>query len=310
MNSELIPELLSQHYGLKNPHYELIRSLTNYVYRVNTATERFILKIFSDTWRHYEDVQYEIALLEHLSNKGLRVANALPTKNGDKIVRLSRDSEDCYMVLFEYVAGVKPQPSFSNELYASFGKAIAQTHEFSNDFNAPVHRQPLDLEYLIERPLALTAPLLPHAADRQFVDDVAQKTKAKISHLAARGMDWGPIHGDATLDNLHITTDNQIILYDFDSGGPGWRATDLQGWAKNRPEYADKWLAFQAGYKSIRDLKAVDLEAAPYLATAFILWGFQNALGSRVSQQGPAKVQAYLAVALHDLRERASYILG
>ena len=107
-----------------------------------------------------------------------------------------------------------------------------------------------------------------------------------MNELDRYGLEWGPIHGDATLDNLHVTDDGQIILYDFDSGGPGWRASDLQGWAKNDTEYDGQMENVQEGYRSIRELKEVDLQAAPLLHLSWEIWGIKVDLEQRILKQG------------------------
>ncbi|MEJ7652067.1 MAG: hypothetical protein WKH64_01260 [Chloroflexia bacterium] len=68
-----------------------------------------------------------------------------------------------------------------------------------------------------------------------------------------------------TLDNLNVTGDGRIVLYDFDSAGPGWQAGDLYGVATWRihgePKY---WDAFLSGYQETGELTPADLEALPW----------------------------------------------
>ncbi len=127
-----------------------------------------------------------------------------------------------------------------------------------------------------------------------------------------RGLDWGPCHGDLTLDNLHISDDGQVVFYDFDSGGPGWRAGDLPGWAKVHPEISEAEMraqAFLRGYQSIRPLSDADIEAAPYLYLAFEVWGMEINLQNRVLAQGRDAVQLYLASSIASLQLRVRQLL-
>ncbi len=297
---------LAATYSLEAPvQLKLLRAYTNDVYVVTSGAQKYILKLYGVTWRTEPDIQYEVALTEHLVRKGLQVAAVIRGADRQAVNKLTTPKGEQYAVLFEYAAGEKPQPPFSNELYVAFGQAIARMHNLSDDFATNYPRQPLDLAYLLDAPLKLVLPLVDNV-DAGFLEQTAQTVKDKINSLIPRGLDWGAIHGDATLDNLHVTADNGIVLYDFDSGGLGWRAADVQGWAYNNTTYAEKWAAFKQGYASVRELKPVDLEAAPYLAVAWLIWGLQIDLENRVLAQGEAKVSMYLAAQFEAIKAQAA----
>ncbi len=209
MRSAWIPELLENHYAIYKAEVALIRSHTSDVFKITTPTNSYVLKAYHSIWRAREEVEYKVTLLQHLTTKGLMVANVTPATNGDKVV--SVPDEDDSVVLYEYAAGAKPQPPFGAKLYQLFGRSIAQVHEYSNDFSTTLRRSPLDLAAMIEEPLSVTLPQLHQAADRKFVQETARKISSKIADFASHGLDWGPIHGDATLDNLHVTKDCEII---------------------------------------------------------------------------------------------------
>jgi Ser/Thr protein kinase RdoA (MazF antagonist) len=107
------------------------------------------------------------------------------------------------------------------------------------------------------------------------------------------------------LDNLHITADGTIILYDFDSGGFGWRASDLQGWAIDHPDYAARWEAFHLGYTHARPLREVDLLAAPYLTLAWDIWALKVELERRVLAWGVERRAEFIHTQLEELRSRS-----
>ena len=148
----------------------------------------------------------------------------------------------------------------------------------------------------------LVTPLVEHAADCDFLLALASRVKDRIASFS--GLDWGPIHGDATLDNLHITADGEVILFDFDSGGPGWRAADLQGWTVLSEEYREKGDAFRSGYSRVRPLNEVDIKAAPLFLFAWDIWGMKIDLQNRILSRGEEPVQAYLRDQLAQLRAR------
>ena len=98
--------------------------------------------------------------------------------------------------------------------------------------------------------------------------------KAEILALARDSLDWGVIHADLTLDNLHVAEVGQmIVFYDFDDGGPGWRAQEFQGVYRAQQEQANGvWDAYRDGYMTVRELSANDLRAVPTFAVADQVW--------------------------------------
>lgn len=310
-DTETLSEWLAAHYDLPRPlQCRLLRSYTNNVYLVEASGTRSILKVYGAGWRTEDEVQYEIALLRHLIARGTQVPAPIAGRDGGLVRSLvDEDGAMRQAALFEYVPGEKPQPPFSPELYVAFGRAVGRMHVLSTDFVCEYPRRPLGLTYLIDEPLRLALPLLDDASDRAFLTDLAGRVKARITAFAADGLDWGPIHGDATLDNLHVTLEGEVALYDFDSGGPGWRAADLQGWAVLSSEYAEKGEAFRRGYAAARPLNPVDVQAAPALTLAWDIWGLKVEMERRILPLGREPAQVWLREQLLYLAERAGKIV-
>jgi Ser/Thr protein kinase RdoA (MazF antagonist) len=310
MDGDGLCEWVAREYAVGRPvACELLRSYTNDVYAVRMPEERFVLKVYGRGWRTGPEIRYEVALIQHLSARGLPTATPLVGRNGD-VLQEMESSDGCrHAVLYVFAPGEKPRPPFTPPLYHAFGRAMARMHALSDNFVTEHQRRPLDLSLLIDEPLSLAAPLLARREDREFLVETADRVKQRIRELASEGLEWGPIHGDATLDNLHVTADGEVVLYDFDSGGPGWRAADLQGWAANNAEHREKWEAFQQGYSEVRTIKPADLLAAPYLDVAWDLWGIKIDLDNRVLRQGRERTRAYLREQVAQIRERARLLL-
>jgi len=306
-----LSDWLMASYGLARPvACELLRSYTNDVYAVDSPDGRFVLKVYGQGWRSGPEIRYEVALIRHLQANGLPIAGPVASGDDDAVKEIGTGKERRHAVLYEYAPGVKPRPPFTPRLYHAFGQAVARMHALSDGFVSEYPRTPLDLNHLIDEPLALAATHFARAEERDILADVAGRVKERISELSSEGLDWGPIHGDATLDNLHVTADGELFLYDLDSGGPGWRAADLQGWAAHSTEHREKWEAFQRGYSDIRPLTPVDLLAAPCLSIAWEIWGIRIDLERRVLRQGRERTQAYLREQLSLIRERARTLLS
>lgn len=284
-------------------HVTLIRAHTNDVYRVETGDRRLVLKVYGAGWRRDTEIRYEIDLLRHLAAQNIAVASPIPGSDGDALHHINLAGATRQAVLFAYADGEKPSPPFTTEMYRRQGMATAALHRAADTFTSAHHRSPLDLACLIDRPLQLITSL--------DIDDVARDTLAaigaflreRITELAHRGLDWGACHGDLTFDNVHITASGETVWYDFDSGGPGWRAIDLQGWALASPERQADWRAFLDGYRSVRPLGDHDIATAPYMWLARVFWGIGVDLERRVLGEGEERMRAWLTARCAALTE-------
>jgi len=291
------------------PEISLLRSYTNEVYRVTSSEGKYVLKIYGASWRSEDEIKYEVELLNHLDKEGLSVVKPIRGTKNEIVKRITTSVGDQFAVLYEYAAGEKPEVPFSNQLYFLFGEAIGRMHELSKTFTSGCVRKKIDLEYLIDQPLHVILPLFERRSqETTYLRILGDKIKNRINELSKRGLDWGPIHGDATLDNLHIIENKQVILYDFDSGGPGWRASDLQGWAIGYAEYQERYNSFLNGYRQVRAVNGQDIEASWYLTLAWDIWGIKIDLENRVLKRGQAAANTYLTEQIEWIREREKFL--
>jgi Ser/Thr protein kinase RdoA (MazF antagonist) len=266
----------------------LYRSWTNDVYRVTTTEGEYYLKVYGYGWRTREAVSYEVDLYTHLATKGIPIAPPIPQRAGEWIGTLHAPEGERCCVLFAAAPGEKPQPPFSTNLYHQFGRATAQLHTASDDFSSRHARDPLDLDMFIDRPLRTVLPLLDHRPDdRAFLLNLSVRVREYLTQLIAAGLDWGVCHGDLSLDNVHITPDGRLVFYDFDSGGPGWRASDPYGvFEYAMLERNGFWDAFLTGYTEIRHFSAADLAAIPYFVAAQHLWDMAHEVRYTATRSG------------------------
>lgn len=272
MPQEKITQWLELHYSfLQDTFVELLRSFTNDVYLVITPSEKFILKLYSPEWRTQSEILWEIELIEYLVHHGVEVASVITAKNGQKVLPYSQDGKDYYAVLFQYAKGAKPTQPFTTDLYHEVGRAAGKFHEVSKGFSSSYNRSVIDLDYLITSSLQVAKNKV-SSEEYAFLTDFGVKLSSKINEFIARGLDFGPVHGDLTLDNLHVDKNGVITFYDLDSSGFGWRAMELYGWVVLRPEKKPLVDAYLQGYQEVRLISENDLEAAPYLQAAQSMW--------------------------------------
>ena len=290
----------------------LLRSLTNDVYAVTAAAGRFILKVYGYGWRTLEEVAWETDLLAHLVAKGVAGAPAIPALSGQPVDAIAAPEGSRPVVLFSHAEGSKPQsPSVS--LYRAAGHALAQLHQASDGFRSPHPRRVQVTLVALDEALTLLLPRLIHSPDdHSYLLQLAGRTRDRLTALAAQGMDWGVCHGDVTLDNLHITADGRVVFYDFDSAGPGWRASDPYGvmmWlTRGKPEY---WDAFLAGYEELRPLGEADRQALPWFVPLQVLDNLRWHLTDWLSYRGSTALEeGYVESELAALQRWDQDVLG
>ena len=87
-------------------------------------------------------------------------------------------------------------------------------------------------------------------------------------------LDWGPCHGDVSGGNSTYSN-GRVIHFDFDCGGPGWRAYDLGVffWSMSVNGHGDEvWDRFLHGYSALRTPSSHDLAAVRAFACARVIW--------------------------------------
>ena len=270
---------------------ELFRAWANDVYRVRTADATYFLKVYRFGWRSASEIAYELDVLAHMAARNVEVALPIPRRDGRLIGTLPAPEGARHAVLFSAAPGVKPRRPFDATLYYRFGRATARLHHAADDFASPHPRAPLDLTHFIDAPLAALGPRLVHRPDdRDYLIGLTSRARARLAALAA-GLDWGVCHGDLSLDNAHVSPDGRVIFYDFDSGGPGWRAADVYGVFQFAAlDQNGFWDAFLAGYREERPFNLADLAAIPWFVVAQAVCFMGHEAGRWAGWAGVARV--------------------
>lgn len=248
----------------------LLRRGLNDTYRVTglASRDRAVLRVYRSAWRSPGEVEWELDFLEHLARGGCALSAPLPQTSGAQSGLLNAVEGPRVAALFEWVEGrwLEPVP----EDAATYGKAAARIHTAADTFRAE-GRFALDLDHLLTHPLTLIRPLLAEVPEVWAeLEVVAHRTHAALTTLAP-ALEWGPCHGDLHEGNARLEADGTVRLFDFDCGGPGWRAYDVAvyGWSlfsssgKSAEEAGEAWRAFLAAYQGLSDCAAAGSSGPP-----------------------------------------------
>jgi Ser/Thr protein kinase RdoA (MazF antagonist) len=245
------------------------------VYLVKTADQQYVLRVSHAHWRSFEDVLFEMALLDFLHHRSLPVAHPLKTTDGRWVVAVNAPEGLRYVTLMTYAPGAVPIGDFDQTQSTRLGQILANIHLASQDFAPIVERQPLDLTHLVDQSLEIILPQVQDAATIAILQATAQDLHQSLRSLPQTAPFWVVCWGDPHSGNVHCTDDQQMTLFDFDQCGYGWRAFDVAKFLQmalcSGMPYSVRD-AFLDGYQSIQPLTEAEIVALQPLTQVAHLW--------------------------------------
>lgn len=306
LRSILTPETVSETvrgaYGLDVTNATLIRAFVNEVYEIATPRQRYVWKLYHHGGWSEEEVAWEQELVTHLAAKDIAVSQAVPLADGRLVGVLDAPEGPRPYAMTRFVDGEKPQRPFTDELYDEYGTLLARLHDAADSFRTTRPRRRFDLEHTLDEPLAEVLPVLAAQPDDQAaVSRLAALARKRIKELATAGLEWGICHGDASLDNVHLTPAG-LTIHDFDLAAESWRVGDLAGCLST--PFAG---AFRNGYTKVRELKPVALEALPWLQIIGQIGNLRFHLCDKAAWRGTESIgEGWVDDLLQSLREKAA----
>jgi Ser/Thr protein kinase RdoA (MazF antagonist) len=254
---------------------QLLRSLVNDVYRIETADGPLAFKLYRAGHRTLDEVVWEVRVA---AAAGPVMAQGVPLADGSAAGQLQTAEGVRPYSLWHWATGSKPEPPFSDDLFRRYGAGTAEFHAACDEADLPPRR--FDVMAALEWPLD-------EVLDRVGPDDRVTFTRLVAdarSRLADLDLDQGICHGDVSLDNLHSDGD-RVVFYDLDRAGSGRRAADLTG-VSSTPSFA----AFLDGYRSVRPFGDGDLAAIPWLAVVDLIGNLHFHLVDKPKLRGTESV--------------------
>lgn len=244
------------------------------VYLVETDRASYVLRIAHWGWRSQADIDFELALLSFLHDRGLPVTHPLQTESGKLSIVIPAPEGERYAALFTYAPGIVPVGDLSIRQATRLGETLAKVHQAGIEFECSFQREPLTLEYLLDESWIAIAPFL-QSGDRAYVESAINQIKTGLKDFPRSSPYWGICWGDPHSGNTHFTETDQPTLFDFDQCGFGWRAFDLGKFrqvALNTGISRRVREAFLQGYRSISPLEEFELTAISAFTQTAHIW--------------------------------------
>ena len=271
---ELLNNVVSQ-YKISNPlSCEFWARGLNDTYKVSTDNGNFALRVYRKNWRTQSSIEFELDVLQYLQQKGANVAYPIERKEGGYITNIVAPEGMRQVILTKYAEG--SVLNYENpENAAAYGRAAAQLHVLSSDFESRHHRYTLNLDHLITEPIAVIQPYLSHRQnDWEFLNKFADALSKKVMTVSPEELDYGFCHGDHHGFNAH-EYEGKITFFDFDCCGFGLRAYDIATfkWSSRLGKKENElWPKFLEGYKSLREISDLNLSLVESFVAIRNIW--------------------------------------
>jgi Ser/Thr protein kinase RdoA (MazF antagonist) len=210
-------------------------------------------------------------VLAYLHAADIAVSAPIPQRDGQRLLSIQAPEGVRYAALFTYAPGQPLSQQCTPPNVRAFGRMLAQVHGLTDRWPQLPARSPLDLESLLDRPLAgLEHVFGERTAEWAFLRQVASAVRRRIAALPAEPPGYGFCHGDTGSANAHVTANGRLTLFDFDMCGTGWRAYDIGTFLIDESEAISQ--AFLEGYESVRVLTALESAAIPLFQIVQSIW--------------------------------------
>lgn len=278
LEAETLGQFVAERYGYgPDSTCRLLRTGINHTYLFTDADQQAVLRVYSYNWRTRAEVEAELTLLTRLRAQGLGVSYPLADRTGALVQELAAPEGTRYAVLFSFAEGGKVR-FLTPTACATIGSLMGHLHQLTA--GQPLARPTYTPEVLLNQAYA--------AAQTFFADELPEmqylrETSARLAQaFAAAGPAAAPagaVHLDIWYDNMAITPQDEITLFDFDFCGNGPAVLDVAYFCKqlfhieaDPRQYEEKVAHFLNGYTRVRDLSVEEQQLLPAAGAA--VWLF------------------------------------
>lgn len=194
-------------------------------------------------------------------------------KNGEFIQQVNAPEDIRYLVLFSFAEGEKFR-FMSKEICFSIGCLIAEIHMLTSD--KTIERIAYNKESLLEMPYEYLKQFfsekLPAMEFIKGIGEFFEKTDFEKTRN-------GVVHMDIWYDNMAVTNEKDITIFDFDFCGNsaqilvvGYFCKQLFHIETDKKEYQLKMQHYLEGYQSVTPLSATELKLIPKAGLAVFVF--------------------------------------
>lgn len=278
LSATALGQLVIEKYGLsQNCTCRLFRTGMNHTYFITDNDTKYALRVYCHNWRSKTEIEEEIKLLQLLKQNQLPVSYPIADMKDEFILDINAPEGMRHAVLFSFAEGGKMR-FMDAETCHSIGVLMANIHAVTA--NKSIDRITYTSETLLKSPYEYALNHFPESnAEMQFIKKQSEKISRTFDTIDFTKVQKGIIHLDIWYDNMSVTDQNEITIFDFDFCGNGMLVSDVAYFCKqlfhiesDKAEYELKKDQFLKGYQSIRSLTEEEIKLIPEAAAA--IWIF------------------------------------
>ncbi|WP_139959131.1 phosphotransferase [Flavicella sediminum] len=267
-------EFVKETYGLhKNYNCKIFRTGMNHTYFISNQESKYVLRVYSHNWRSKTEVSAELELLQELKAQDLNVSYPIKDTKGEFIQEIKAPEGTRFLVLFSFAAGGKVR-FLDKDTCFEIGTLMAKIHKLTANKN--MDRVNYDKKALITLPYEYLK--------KYFSEELAAMKFIKETGVLFKKSDFentqkGAVHIDIWYDNMAITAEKEITIFDFDFCGNGAQILDVGYFCKqlfhiesDKKVYELKKEYFLKGYQKNRKLSEQELQLIPKAGVAVFLF--------------------------------------
>ena len=288
LSATALNDFISGRYGLTDTACRLLIHNVSDTYVIEDAADKYILKIYRDAHRKFDEIAGEVELLTILAERGANVSYPVADLSGHKIQTFNAIEGTRHGVLFTFAQGWVVNDLTDAQL-AILGQEMAVIHNITSDISLKYNRISFNIETTITNPIETIKPAFSDLTDEyEYLTSTAQKVIARLNQFDYNNFSYGYCQYDFLPKNFHFDLNNHITFFDFDFAGKGYLANDIMSFyihyfleatygKISRGEAERAFGVFVENYRKVRPLHNDELKAIQCLGFGFWVFylGFQ-----------------------------------
>ena len=274
LSARQLGDFVKDRYGLDDKYNcTLFRTGMNHTYFLSNTETKYVLRVYSHNWRSKIEIIEELELLNSLKNENLSVSFAIKDKVGAFIQEINAPEGTRYLVLFSFAQGEKIR-FMDKETCFRIGSLMANMHNHTENKN--INRVSYHKESLIESPYGYLKQFF---SDKLPEMEFIREFGGNFQNSDFDNTKTGIIHMDIWYDNMAVTAEKEITIFDFDFCGNGWQILDVGYFCKqlffiesDKTQYELKMQSFLRGYQSNRFLSEKELSLIPKAGASIFIF--------------------------------------